>query len=190
MPTRRPEQKQRYGQAETWSGACLQAFGYGRVVCIAAAEIEGEHAPEVLEQKRVRIAPRIGSRVRAVEQQRPVVAVVFLPLHVDVGPGLLAHGFAGDVVRVRHGEEEDEEQEQHAQHGHRPIGQTADEIGGHLEALPIVGFHGGHGRRHDQQQHEVQGPAHGCVPFRAQPCPHRRLHVLVLEGRIGDAHRL
>ena len=43
----------------------------------------------------------------------------------------LAHRLARDVVGVGDGEEQDEEQEQHADHGQSSVGDAAEEIGRH-----------------------------------------------------------
>src|SRR2546423_14162 len=80
-----------------------QAAGDRAVIGVAAAEIEGEHAAIVLEQQRVGVALGVGGL--HVDEEGLVVAVVLLPLRVDLRARALAHRLAGDVVGVRHGKE-------------------------------------------------------------------------------------
>jgi hypothetical protein len=91
------------------------------VVGVAAAEVEREHAPEVLGDHGV-------ARGVGVPEARLVVAVIRLPLLEGLGRRLLAERAARDVVGGGDDEEEDEEKEQHAEHRDGAVGDAAGKV--------------------------------------------------------------
>jgi len=52
------------------------------------------------------LSSAVGAGGPGIDDERLVIAVVRLPLGIDLRPRAFAHGFAGDVVGIGHGEEQ------------------------------------------------------------------------------------
>ena len=121
-PQRKNEERQ--GQGETRPHAPANPLHDGRIVGIAAPKIEGEHPAVMLEEHILGPGPGAG-------KERPVVAMIGLPLLDHRRRHALPQRLARHIVGTGHGEEEHEEKEEDAKDHPHSIDHASNHISEH-----------------------------------------------------------
>src|SRR5690606_15823395 len=119
-----PHEEHGHREREARPRALANAVDDRRIVGVALAEVEGQHAAKVVDQH----------VVGGLGQRGPlglVVAVALLPLLDHLDAHLFAQRAASDVVRLGDREKEEKQQKQHTEDGDDAVAQSSENVGEH-----------------------------------------------------------